>query len=107
MARTAHTDDDEMGSNVSVKAKGPQAEQKYLIVMEESAAVPPGGLFVCGNGVTWLAQPNVELKVPRIFLEILDNAIELVPVVDPLTGSPRRYNKRRKYPYQNFGPIAA
>lgn len=92
---------DEMGTNVRPVVK----DQKFRIMLEDNAAVPPGGLFVSGNGRTFLMQAGVEVVVPRIVLEILDNAIELVPIVDPLTGTPRRYMPRKKYPYQSLGLV--
>jgi hypothetical protein len=95
---------DEMGSNIAPAVK---KDPKFRILLEDNAAIPPGGLFICGNGRTFLAQAGVELSVPQIVLEILDNAIESIPRVDPLTGQVRQYISRKKYPYQKLGAVAA
>lgn len=88
-----------------LKARKPAKLEKFRIEIEDNDKIPPGGMFICGNGKTFLAQAGIEITVPRIVLEILDDAVEEVPIIDPRTMVVRRYIKRKKYPYTNHGPV--
>src|SRR5579863_723130 len=89
---------DEMGSNVKRPAK-------VRIYLEDSPNVPPGGQFFGVNGKSFLLQSGVEAEVPRGIIDVLDNAIEEVPIVDTNSMQIRRYAKRLRFPYRNLGPV--
>lgn len=94
---------DEMGSNVVPSVK---KEAKVRIILEDSVHMSPGGQFICFNGRTWLIQAGVEVEVPIGVLEVLDNAIESIPVIDPNTGRAVRQQVRKRFPYTRLS-IAA
>lgn len=83
----------------AMKAKSP-ANDRVRIILEDSAEIPPTGLFVGLNGRGYLLQAGVEMDVPVGVVDILDHAIGKVPVIEPTTRQIVGYRERMRYPYR-------
>lgn len=74
---------------------------KYVkIQIEENEHIPVSGMFISLNGRGYLVKPGVPVDVPPGVLEILSNAVEKMPVVDPQTRQVVGYRDRMRYPYR-------
>lgn len=76
------------------------AEPKVRIIIEESDALPPGGVFIAVNGRSFMIQPGVEVDVPEGVVDVLNHAIESVPVKAPGTDQVVGFKDRLRYPYR-------
>lgn len=74
--------------------------ERIRIVLEESEAIPPTGLFVGDNGVGYLLRPGEPIDVPVGVVEILSNAITSIPVVDPQTLEVIGHRPKKMYPFE-------
>lgn len=70
------------------------------IMIEENDSIPPTGIFVGLNGKGYLIRPGEPVNVPRGIVEILDNAVETTPQIDPITRRVVGYRERMRYPYR-------
>lgn len=61
------------------KSADPKAEY-VRIKLAHSRDIPPSGLYLGHNGRGYLLKPGVEADVPEFLLDILDNAVQTVPV---------------------------
>ena len=77
-------------------AKGP----KVRIMLEEQDNIPPTGQFIGLQGVGYILRPGEEVDVPLPLLSVLNDAIESVPQVDPITRRVVGYRDRRRLPYR-------
>lgn len=73
------------------------------ILLEENDDIPPTGLFVGHNGRGYLIRTGEPVNVPRPVLEILENAVQMVPQVDPGTKQVVGYREKMRYPYRLIG----
>lgn len=100
----------ELGTNIpedapKAKLKLPTSAKKTVrIVLEENDNIPPTGLFVGENGRGYIIRAGEEVDVPPGLIEILQNAIQDVPVVDPQTLQVIGYRKKMLYPYRIVNP---
>ena len=109
------TDTEDMGSNMDEMFAGmPEAEPKskptpkvkatkaetVRIILEENDAIPPTGLFVGLNGRGYLLKTGVPMDVPLGVKEILDHAVQKMPVVDPQDQKIVDYRDRQHYSYR-------
>lgn len=69
------------------------------IVLADSDDIPPTGLPVGDNGVLYILQPGVEALVPPGVVEILSNAVVLMPVQDKDTLQIVNTRPRQMYPF--------
>ena len=100
----------DLGSNLEVTkvTKGISAPpskpvgmpEMVKIILEESDSIPPTGQFFGLNGKTWMLRAGVEAEVPRGIIDILDNAVETRPIIDPSTKRTVGYSDRRRYSYR-------
>ena len=77
-------------------AKGPKVE----IILEEQDNIPPTGQFIGIQGVGYILRPGEKARVPLPLLSVLNDAIESVPVTDPVTRRVIGYRDRRRFPYR-------
>lgn len=75
-------------------------ERMVRIVLEENDNIPPTGQFISVNGRTWMLRPGEEVDVPMAVVNVLDNAVQDVPQIDPATKQVVGYRKRLRFPYQ-------
>ena len=100
----------DLGSNLEVTkvtkgistppSKPVSAPETVRIILEENDNIPPTGQFFGLNGKTWILKTGVEVEVPRGIIDILDNAVETRPIIDPSTKRPVGYTDRRRYSYR-------
>jgi len=73
---------------------------RVRIFLEEDENIPPTGLYVGHNGMSYMLRPGMEMNVPLGVLEILDNAVVSVPVVNPVSRQTIGYRSKRRYSYR-------
>ena len=85
-----------LGSNI------PPVVQKrsdwVKIVLENNDKIPPTGQFFGLNGRTWILRSGEEARVPSGIIDILDNAVEMHPILDGM-GRPVGWRNRHRFPY--------
>lgn len=74
--------------------------ERVKIVLEENDDIPPTGLFVGVNGVSYLIRAGSEVEVPESVVDVLRNAVTSMPSVDPQTGQVLGYRDRMRYPFR-------
>ena len=80
---------------------------KYVrILLEENDNIAPTGQFFGINGVGYLLRPGEPCNVPAGLVEILDNAVEAKPVLDPMTKRIIGYRNKLRYPYRRLAGAA-
>lgn len=80
-----------------IQTSGPRT---YRIKVEESAEIPPTGLFLGHNGRSFMLKPGVPIDAPDFLIEILDHAIVTVPVIHPATNQVMGHRDKHRFPYQ-------
>jgi len=75
-------------------------ERKVRIVLEENDNIPPTGQFIAINGRTFVLRPGEETEVPIAVLNVLNDAVQDVPHIDPTTRQVIGYRKRHRFPYR-------
>ena len=73
---------------------------RIKIILEENDDIPPTGLFLAVNGVSYLIKAGSEVEVPPHVVEVLQNAITSMPSVDPQTGQVLGFRDRMRYPFR-------
>ena len=76
--------------------------KRVKIWLEESDDIPPTGLPLGHNGVSYIIRPGEAVEVPEFLIEVLDNAVMAAPVVDPQTRQVIGYRDRLRYPYRRL-----
>ncbi len=104
-AQAAPTADDPLAHAVNAKAKAP--EKFVRIVLEENDNIPPTGQFISVNGRTWMLRPGEEVDVPVAVVNVLNDAVQDVPTIDPGTKQVTGYRKRHRFPYRIIQAQAA
>lgn len=106
---------DELGSNLesAVKAVSKPAHksvkgmpERVWIQLENNDDIPPTGLFLSHNGLSYLLQTGEPVAVPEFLLEILDNAVLSAPVMDPKTRRVVGHRDRARFPYRRVAAPA-
>lgn len=83
-----------------VKAVAPVGEERIKIILEENEEIPPTGQFFGLNGTGYILRPGEIAEVPVGLIDILDNAVKLAPVVDPVTKQPIDHRPRHRFAYR-------
>jgi len=74
------------------------SEKRVRIMLEESDEIPPTGQFFSVNDHAYILRPGEEADVPEELVEVLDNAIQEMPIMqgDKIMG----FRKRLRFPYR-------
>lgn len=70
------------------------------IMLEENDNIPPTGQFFGINGRSYILKAGVEADVPAEIINILNDAEQSVPDVDPYTNQVMGYRKKLRFPYR-------
>jgi hypothetical protein len=70
------------------------------IILEDNDDIPPNGLFIGLNGRGYILKTGVPADVPLAIKEILDNAVQLMPIMDPQDQTIIDYRPRLHYSYR-------
>ena len=93
-----------LGVNIEPAAPVPAVktpkEPRVRIILEENENIPPTGLFIGRNGVSYMLRAGEPVEVPQGVIEILDAAVESRPVIDPGSRRPTGYRNRHRFPYR-------
>jgi hypothetical protein len=73
---------------------------RVTIVLEENDNIPPTGQFFAINGKTFMLRPGEPAEVPRSIINVLEQAVQDVPQIDPTTRQVVGYRKRLRFPYR-------
>jgi len=83
-----------------VRAAPNMPEGRIWIVLQESPHIQRGqGQFFGINGAGFLLKPGKKAYVPKGIVDILENAIEEIPDVDPDTLQVVGWRQRLRFPY--------
>lgn len=74
--------------------------EKIRIYLEENDNIPPTGQFFSANGRTALLRPGEEADVPMWIVNVLNDAVEQIAQVDPVTRQVVGYRPRLRFPYR-------
>jgi len=72
------------------------------VILDENEHIPPNGQYFGINGTGYLLKAGIEANVPKGIVDILDNAIETVPIVDPDTRRVVGWKQKRRYGYSRL-----
>ena len=101
MANAATTrldpDADPYRAKLAPKKKAPAY---YKITLDDNENIPPSGQFFQLNGRSWMLKGGATYVIPLGLKEILDNAIESAPQVNPETQQLVGYRNRMRFPYR-------
>jgi hypothetical protein len=96
--------DDDVVPPLPPRANKPAGERMVTIVLEENDEIPPTGQFIqfgAGHMLrSFMLRPGEEAKVPEALLNVLEQAVQDVPVIDPLTKQVLSWRKRLRFPYR-------
>lgn len=74
--------------------------QRIKIILEENDNIPPTGQFFGLNGTGYILRAGEVAEVPTGLIDILDNAVEDVPLVDPITKQPVGHRPKHRFAYR-------
>ena len=72
---------------------------RVRIVLEDNDHIAPTGQFIGVNGRGYVLRPNEEVDVPPEILSVLDDAVELAPIIGPdarVVG----WREKKRFPYR-------
>ena len=78
--------------------RGKKKEDRVRIRVANTSEIPPSGQFIGVNGYGYLIKPNQEVSVPESVLEVLDNAVQSVPIQGS-NGRVEGYQDVPRFPY--------
>lgn len=74
--------------------------KRIKIILEENENIPPTGQFFGLNGTGYLLRAGEIAEVPQGIVDILDHAVQMVPVVDPITKQPVDHRPKHRFAYR-------
>lgn len=80
--------------------KRPSAPKRVDIMLEENDGIPSTGQFFGLNGASFILRPGMVASVPIGIVNILNDAVEDAPVLDPATKKVVGWRKKLRYPYR-------
>jgi hypothetical protein len=98
---------DDVVDPLKPRSKKVAAEETMTIVLEENDNIPPTGQFIAVNGRSWMLRPGEPAEVPISLVNVLENAVQDVPQVDPITKQIVGYRKKLRFPYRQVHLAAA
>lgn len=78
----------------------PIHSKRVCIMLEENENIPPTGQFFGINGRSYMLRPGEKAMVPQEIIEVLENAVQEVPQIDPTTTQVVGYRKKLRFPYR-------
>lgn len=77
--------------------------KRVKIILEENSNIPRTGQFFGVNGATYMLKPGHVAAVPQALIDVLENAVEHIPVIEE--GSLRLIDMRprHRYPFRILG----
>ena len=82
-------------------AKASSVKQEIVrITLEENENIPPTGQFFGLNGRHFILKPGIAVDVPVEIINILNDAVQEVPEIDPTTRQVVGYRKKLRFPYR-------
>lgn len=76
--------------------------KRIKIWLEESDDIPPTGLPLGHNGISYIIKPGEPVEIPEFLVEILDHAVMASAVLDPQTKQVVGWRDRLRYPYRRL-----
>lgn len=77
--------------------------KRVRIILEDNPNIPPTGQYFGVNGRGYILQSGVPADVPPELIDVLDHAIESVPVKDPQSLQVTGHRMKHRYPYRRVG----
>lgn len=74
--------------------------KRVKIMLEENENIPPTGQYFGINGRSYVLRPGIEAEVPVELINVLNDAVQDVPQVDPYTNQVTGYRKKLRFPYR-------
>jgi hypothetical protein len=78
-----------------------------MIELAENDDIPPTGQFIQVNGRAYMLRPGEPVEVPQEVINVLEQAVQEVPQVDPTTRQVVGYRKKLRFPYRVVNLAAA
>lgn len=82
------------------KPTDPVHSDRVKIILEENENIPPTGQYIGVNGRAYILRPGEEALVPREVVNVLNDAVQEVPQIDPTTKQVVGYRKKLRFPYR-------
>lgn len=76
------------------------APKRVTIVLEENETIPPTGQFISVQGRSYMLRPGDPASVPVEVLNVLNDAVQEVPMIDSMTNQIVGYRKKMRFPYR-------
>lgn len=74
--------------------------KRVRIILEENENIPPTGQFIGLQGRGYMLRAGEPADVPIGIINILNDAVESVPIVDPQTQQVQGYRNKLRFPYR-------
>lgn len=78
----------------------PEQPERVWITLDENKNISPRGQFFGINGMSYILRPGKKAYVPRGIVDILDNATQMDPVVNPDTLQIDSWVERPRFSYR-------
>ena len=85
-----------LGSNIPPLTQ--KKSEWVKIILSDDLKIPPTGQFFGINGRNYILRAGEEARVPQGIIDILDNAVEMHPILDGM-GRPVGWRNRHRFPY--------
>lgn len=97
----SNTDLTALGSNLEEETR-PKGK-RVRIILEENENIPPTGQFFGIQGEGYILRPGEAADVPVELIEVLNNAVQSVPVLDS-AQTVVEYREKLRFPYRIVQP---
>ena len=91
--------------HVEVPGPASPGNRRVRIMLEENDNIPPTGQFFSVNGRSYVLKAGLEAEVPVEIVNILNDAEQSVPDVDPYTNQVVGYRKKLRFPYRVIAQV--
>jgi hypothetical protein len=91
----------EAAATVAAEKAAPNvSSERVWITLEENKNIPPRGQFFGINGMGFILRPGKRAYVPKGIVDILDNATQLEPQINPDTLQIDGWVEKLRFPYR-------